>query len=145
MSIPSFVSAGDDTAISNGRPSRVVTIAEAVAAAGGEFNNSTTLLGPGSFVVSNLVFQTGSILGATTGAATLDVIDTITLPDSLSYCVRRGPSSAKSEFVAFLARGGLSGRPTSWTRIGSSNYAPKVNSVVGTVAFFPIGTKIVFR
>ena len=145
LSIPSFVSAGDDTAISNGRPSRVVTIAEAVATAGGEFNNSTTLLGPGSFVVSNLVFQAGSILGATTGTAALDVIDTITLPNSLSYCVRRGPSSPKSEFVAFLAGGDLSGRPASWTRIGSGNYAPKVNAVVGTVSFFPAGTKIVFR
>lgn len=144
LSLPTFIAAGKGVSLSNDCPTRTISIAEASASAGGCFDNADTLVGVGPYVVTNLTFAEGSVLGAKAGALPFAVIGTLTLPSSLGYFVRRGISGAANR-AAFAAAGGLVGDPV-WNKVdGSLSRSPRLDATEGEVWFDQLGLILLFK
>ena len=143
VSLKSFAAKGCGVRLVSENATNTLTVAEAAAAAGGEFANDTIVF-PGGLEITNLTFAAGSVLVGNGAAAPLSVVGDIALPNAaMLYSVSSGGGS--SEFTAFTAGGSLTGTPASWTKVGGRNFKPVVNAVAKTIGFVKTGTLVVIQ
>ena len=108
VSLKSFTAKGRRVKIVSENATNTLSVASAVATAGGEFSNNTITF-PGGLSVTNLAFASESVIGGNGAFPVLHVEGDITLPSTLLYSAVGG---GRMTFTAFEAGGALVGSPS---------------------------------
>ena len=132
VSLKSFTAKGRRVKIVSENATNTLSVASAVAAAGGEFSNNTITF-PGGLSVTNLAFASESVIGGNGAFPVLHVEGDITLPSTLLYSAVGG---GRMTFTAFEAGGALVGSPSDLTKADAgSSMIPVFDAGAKSVRF----------
>ena len=141
-SFKAFTSKGFGVKVVSENATNTLTVAEAVAAAGGEFANDTISF-PGGLEVTNLTFAAESVIGGNGAFPTLHVEGDIVLPSSLLYY--SAVSGGMMSYTAFTAGGSVGSTPSTLTKATPHSLRPTFNQTEKSIDFSLVGGLILIR